>query len=138
MAGFEARTTVQYRDRSGRFAKLLEAGDAGMARDMVETTARFAHEGAPVGPARADYDRREKLSGSIEHRMTSATAGVVHARAGHAGPQELGAGPHLIPNAFGSGQPVMHPGNAPQPYLRPALTKLRPLIPGMLKRWYPF
>lgn len=138
MAGFTAKTTVQYRNNLGRFAKLIEHGSEGMARDMVETTADFAHEGAPVGPARSDYGRREKLSGSIEGHMTSATAGVVKAHAGHAGPQELGAGPHEIPNAFGSGHPVMHPGNAPQPYLRPALERLRPLIPGMLRKWYPF
>lgn len=138
MAGFDARATVQYRNRFGRFDRLIGQGTEGMARDMVETTAQFAHEGAPVGPSREDYGRRELLSGSIEGRMTSATAGVVHARAGHAGPQELGAGPHIIPNAFGRGLPVLHPGNAPQPYIRPALQKLRPLIPGMLRKWFPF
>lgn len=138
MGSFKARTTVQYRSNLGRFASLIEHGSEGMARDMVETTARFAHEAAPVGPGRKDYGRREKLTSTIEGRMTSATAGVVEATAGHALPQEMGAGPHEIPNAFGSGHPVMHPGNAPQPYIRPALARLRPLIPAMLRKHYPF
>lgn len=137
MSGIEAEIDVRMRDRIGRFAAIIDAAGVGMAHDMVETTARFAHENAPVGPGRKDYVRRPKLSGSIGFRMTSAKAGVIEAKTGHAGPQEKGAGPHPIPNAFGMGITVMHPGNAAQPYLRPAYIQLQPLLPGMLEKWYP-
>lgn len=138
MSGIEARMQVQFRNRLGQFAALCDAAGVSMARDMVETTAAFAHEEAPVGPGRHDYGRRPKLTSSIHGRMTSAKAGVVEAKTGHALPQELGAGPHLIPNAFGLGIDVMHPGNAPQPYLSPALRHLQPLLPAMLAKHYPF
>lgn len=138
MAKLAFQATAQYTDRFGRFASLLDAADNAMARDMVETTARLAHEDAPVGPGRDDYGRRPKLSSDIQSRMTSATAGVVGVSGPNSASQETGAAPHPIPNAFGSGQTVMHPGNAPQPFIRPALTKLRGLIPAMLRRHYPF
>ncbi len=53
--------------------------------------------------------------------------GIVRAGAGHAAAQELGASPHLIPNAWGHGVTVEHPGTAAQPYLRPALYQKRAL-----------
>lgn len=137
MAGLAFQSTVQYRNRFGRFAALLDAADASMARDMVETTSRLAHEGAPVGPGRDDYGRRPKLSSDIQHQMTSATAGVVGVSGPNSASQETGAVPHPIPNAFGSGETVMHPGNSPQPFIRPALTKLQPLLPAMLRKHYP-
>jgi hypothetical protein len=35
------------------------------------------------------------------------------------------AAPHWIPNAFGRGVPVLHPGNAAQPYVRPAIISMK-------------
>lgn len=47
--------------------------------------------------------------------------GRVYVTARHWAAQEYGARPHPIPNAFGRGFTVQHPGNAAQPYMRPAL-----------------
>lgn len=137
MAGIGIQTTVQYRNQLGRFERLCDEAGAKSARAMVDFVAREAHSAAPVGPARGDYGRRPKLTSSISGVMTSSKAGVVRAETPHAGPQEMGAGPHPIPNAFGSGQTVMHPGNGPQPYLRPAIAKLAGRTFGILKRYYP-
>lgn len=136
MAGITVKTNVQFRSNLGRFAALQGRNAEGAARDMVETAADLAYENAPVGPARKDYGRREKLTSSIEGRMTGRTTGVVEADAGHAAAIESGAAPHEIPNAFGSGQTVMHPGNEPQPYIRPVLAQLQPYLPGILRKWF--
>lgn len=53
--------------------------------------------------------------------------GVVYVRADHWAAQEYGAQPHEIPNAFGRGITVEHPGNGAQPYMRPALYTKRDL-----------
>lgn len=42
--------------------------------------------------------------------------------------EEGTAGPYPIPNAFGWGITVMHPGNSPQPYLAPAFDENLPRI----------
>lgn len=118
-------TEIHFRDNSGRFAAMMAARGAAAARALVEATASEAAAKAPVGPGRRDYARRPKLSSSVEPVMTGAKVGVIVVRAGHGAAQEHGAAAHWIPNAFGSGVPVLHPGNAAQPYVRPAIISMK-------------
>jgi len=46
---------------------------------------------------------------------------------------EYGTRPHPIPNAFGWGITVHHPGTEAQPYLRPAAYKRRRIPPWVVK-----
>ena len=46
---------------------------------------------------------------------------------------EFGTRPHPIPNAFGLGITVMHPGTDPQPYLRPAAYRRRKIPPSVVR-----
>jgi hypothetical protein len=38
---------------------------------------------------------------------------------------EFGTRPHTIPNAFGRGEPVQHPGTTAQPFMRPSIEAAR-------------
>jgi hypothetical protein len=62
------------------------------------------------------------LSIDVDHGL-----GRLYADTDYAAAVELGSSPHEIPGAFGSGGNVMHPGGKPQPYLRPAAYRQRPL-----------
>lgn len=130
-------TQIQFRDNSGQFIALLNAAGAAAARELVETAADDAADLAPVGPAREDYGRRGKLTENIEPVMTSAKVGVIVVRPLHGGAQEHGAGPHMIPNAFGRGAPVLHPGNPAQPFVRPAIIALKGKARAIIERFYP-
>lgn len=61
-----------------------------------------------------------RLVASIEGRITSDFDAEVGSPLDYAASVEMGARPHLIPHAFGRPGAVHHPGNPPQPYLRPA------------------
>lgn len=47
---------------------------------------------------------------------------------------EYGTRPHPIPNAFGHGVTVMHPGTDAQPFMRPAAYKRRRIPPWVVKQ----
>lgn len=143
---------VIYRDRTGRFLSAVEAGVTAAVRDTIADGAKLSRRLAPSG-SKPD-PRTPKLKDSIDWYMTGSNSGVWVATARHALAIEYGAGPHPItgsPNLqfwweregreFVPGKGVdrvNHPGNAPQPYLRPAyevvkhrlLTALDRHIPG--------
>lgn len=54
-------------------------------------------------------------------------AGTLHADTEYAAAVEMGSAPHDIPNAWGTGHTVRHPGGPAQPYLRPAAYQKRAL-----------
>lgn len=62
------------------------------------------------------------LSVDVDH-----AAGRLFADTEYAAAVELGSSPHEIPNAWGRGITVQHPGGPAQPYLRPAAFRQRPL-----------
>jgi hypothetical protein len=64
------------------------------------------------------------LSIDVDH-----VAGTLYADTGYAAAVELGSDEHEIPNAWGTGRTVMHPGGPAQPYLRPAAYQKRVLRP---------
>lgn len=82
--------------------------------DMVPDAVRYAPRDTDYLASRIHAEHDEDLSYLV-------------ADAEYAAAQELGAQPHTIPNAWGRGVPVEHPGNAAQPYLRPAAYQSRAL-----------
>jgi hypothetical protein len=62
------------------------------------------------------------LSIDVDHE-----AGTLHADQDYAAAVELGSSEHEIPNAWGTGRTVLHPGGPAQPYLRPAAYQQRVL-----------
>lgn len=137
MAWVEVSNQIQMRDQWGRYEALLDEAGIRTAEALVEHAANDAADRAPVGPGRKDYGRRPKLNTVVEPVMTSPKVGVIRVAAGHAGAQEHGAEPHWIPNAFGLGITVLHPGNPAQPYIRPAILALKRVALAIAKRYYP-
>lgn len=126
-----------FRDNFGRFMAACDAAGVRSAEEMGDLMERRARSLAPSGPARKDYGRRMKLRPSISTRHIDLKTVAIVAKAGHAGAIEEGAGPHMIPNAFGRGIPVLHPGNATQPYLMPAYDAVVSAWRTILDKNYP-
>lgn len=126
-----------FRDNFGRFMSACDAAGVRSAEEIGDLMERRAKSLAPSGPARSDYGRRAKLKPSIGTRHIDLKTVAVYARAGHAGAIEEGAGPHLIPNAFGRGITVLHPGNGAQPYLMPSYDAAVSAWRAILDKNYP-
>jgi hypothetical protein len=102
------------------------AGDARRYAPVGEST--------PATPRKAPHEAGE-LKASITHYMEGEVL-IVEAAAPYAAYIEMGTFPHII-RAQGPwslhnvltdqywGRPVHHPGNRPEPYLRPALYRYR-------------
>lgn len=128
---------VTFRDNMGRFMGLCDAAARTSAEELAKQMQARARRRAPSGPPRDDYDRREKLRPSIHALVLGRAWWAVRADAGHAEAIEKGAGAHMIPNAFGRGVPVLHPGNAAHPYLMPAYEAARASWRRILAANYP-
>lgn len=121
---------------------------------MGETIAQAVTDGAdlsrgfaPVG--HKDDLRTIPLKASIEPVVVSRTQGFWQATARHALPVEFGAGPHPIPGSVSffweeegkwwipGSNVINHPGNAAQPYLRPAFKIISGRLLEIAKRKYP-
>lgn len=145
------------RDNFGQFiAECKIAGNRTIEKAVDEGVQHSRHN-APVGskPDPRTVPLRDSIRG-----VAHGTSGYWYSFARHALPQELGAGPHTItgspglefyweaegrrwiPAAVFYGQPglidvVNHPGNAPQPFLRPAYEYVMVNIVRWAKRYYP-
>ena len=144
MAGLVISPEIRYRDTSGQF--LAECDAAG-----VEAIAAVGEEGATLAQAIAprgavEDPRTESIVDSIEFEQHGMSGRII-AQARHAAAQELGAGPHPIGQPgqhlsnratgwYGRGV-VSHPGNPPQPYLRPAYEILRGKMIQIMSKFYP-
>lgn len=73
----------------------------------------------PIGKTRQLYDSHEVIPVNADATEAGAQATADYAAAVHEG-----ARPHTIPNAFGRGEPVEHPGNEPNPWLRRSVDEL--------------
>jgi precorrin-6B methylase 2 len=125
-----ASTSIQMRDSIGRFQAILDRAAEASARDLTDKAVELAKRNA----------ERFKKSGELEASIGpvyQGKKGKVEATAPHAHSIEAGAIAHSIPNAFGRGQAVMHPGNQAQPYLEPVPKQLQPYADGILQRNYP-
>jgi hypothetical protein len=100
-----------------------EGGMAEVAHTFTRVRNNFLDDCLPDAVRNAPVDTGElKASGYVDHG-----AGVVGFRADHAAAVELGARAHEIPNAWGRGITVHHPGTKAQTYLRPAVYRARRL-----------
>lgn len=131
----------------GRFIARCEEAATATVKDLIEDGADLSREMAPVGVK--DDPRTIPLAQSIETRMLSSTAGVWMATARHALPIELGAARHDITGNvkfwwerearwWKPGDNIIdHPGNAPQPYLRPAYEIIMARAMQVARKHYP-
>lgn len=97
---------------------LYDAGPQ-VKRGARPVISRTGHAVVSTAQANAPVDTGD-LKGSIGVDVTglSFEAGPTVYYGGYV--EEGTAGPYPIPNAFGWGITVMHPGNTPRPYLGPA------------------
>lgn len=149
---------VSVRNRFGQFISACEDAAEETAKEAVQRGERLARQFAPEGH-KVDL-RTIPLKQSISSKMLSRTSGVWEASARHALPQELGAGPHDIPanvsffweregrmwmhpdaylrlTGYPGADPIQHPGNAPQPYMRPAYEIVSAEIMAIARKHYP-
>lgn len=149
---------VVARNGIGRFIAECELAGTRTVKKLIKRGERLSKELAPTG---TKHDPRTiPLAQSISSRMTGATSGEWYATARHALAQEEGAAPHQIVGSPGlrfyweaqsrmfvpaeefygvAGMPtiVNHPGNAPQPYLRPAYEIVMRQAMSVARREYP-
>lgn len=147
MPGIAASNRVILRDSFGRFAQ--DCYDA-MGETIAEAVAEGAAASIALAPAgHKDDPRTSHLKDSISPVVVSRTQGYWQATARHALPIEFGAGAHLITgdvsffweNMGRQWRPgtnmIHHPGNAAQPYLRPAYSMIMGRIMGIARGFYP-
>lgn len=91
---------------------LLEEYTADMVRRVVDRIYRKARELVPVDLG----DLKDSIT-----PQTGKGTGMVFSTSPYALAIEFGNDAHPIPNSFGRGETLMHPGNAPHPFLAPAV-----------------
>lgn len=146
MARVAVSNQVIYRSNKGQFLANINGGATRTVQRTIDRGVELSKGYAPIG--RKPDERTVPLHAGFFTKMLSSTAGVWGNFARHALPIELGAGPHQIPGnpalrfyweAMGRmwipaeifyqqpGLPdlVNHPGNAAQPFLRPAYEDIR-------------
>lgn len=100
-----------------------ESGLAEVGHAFTRVRNNFLDDCLPDARRNAPVDTGEL----VESVYVDHAAGRIGAHAEHAAPVEVGSSPHEIPNAFGRGFTVEHPGSKAQPYLRPAVYRSRRL-----------
>lgn len=140
-------TRVIARDAIGQFIAECERAATESVEEIVRDGEKLAKDFAPVGHKRDP--RTVTLRAGMFHRMLSATSGEFGCRARHALPIELSAVPHDITGNVSffwdaMGRPwipgkntIRHPGNAAQPYLRPAYAAVSGRAISIMQRHYP-
>lgn len=149
---------VAIRSSMGRFIAECRQGARDTVTELLEDGADLSRQMAPEGPK--NDPRTPALSDSIVVERLSATKGRWVATARHALPQEFGAAPHIIAGnphlrffweakgrMFVSAEDfygvpglvtiVNHPGNEPQPYLRPAYKQIMAKAMQIARKHYP-
>lgn len=136
MSGFAVSNRVSVRSSLGTFINDVERSTTRTVERAIEEGAAASRALAPVGEK---VDKRTlPLRDSIFTRMEGPNRGYWYSVARHALPIEYGArahpiigSPHFqfywdaagrwwIPGLMGDPDFIMHPGNAAQPFLRPA------------------
>lgn len=146
------------RSRIGQFIRECEMAGHDTIEKAVERGARLSRDMAPVG---REHDPRSiPIRESISSRMFGRTSGHWVATARHAPFQEFGATPHeitawvrffwekmgrewmlpseyLMRTGYEGADPIQHPGNRPQPFMRPAYEVIAAQIVQIAKGEYP-
>lgn len=156
--GVAVSNQVIARNNLGQFIADVEEAATQTVSDAIEEGAKLSREIAPRG--RKDDPRTDSLVDSIKTELTGRTSGRWYSDARHALPQEFGARPHdirgnprleffweregrrWIPASVLYRQPglvdvVHHPGNRPQPFLRPAYEIVQQKLMEIARKNYP-
>jgi hypothetical protein len=92
-------------------------------RDELEDTSERLKErceaNSPIGETRHLHDSHEVIPVNAD-----ATEAGVENTARYAAAAHEGARAHIIPNAFGRGESVEHPGNEPDPWMRRSVDEM--------------
>lgn len=135
------------RDNFGRFIAECKMAATATVKELIEEGTNLSRAMAPAS-GKPD-PRTAPLKASIYGEMLSATSGHWVATARHALPIEFGAGAHQITgwvgffweNAGRQWEPgpnmINHPGNAAQPYLRPAYEVIMSRAISVADKHYP-
>jgi hypothetical protein len=149
---------VVARNGIGRFISECEAAGQRTVEKAVRKGTELSRRRAPVG--HKPDSRTVTLKEGMFYKMTSRTSGYWGNTARHAMPVEFGAAPHDIPatvsfywekmgrmwmvpeeylrrTGFPGADPIHHPGNASQPYLRPAYKQIMGEIMQIARQEYP-
>lgn len=147
------QNTVVVRNGFGQFISECEAAASRTVDDILDEGIDLARDLAPVGHKRDP--RTVPLKDGFFKNKISRTSGVFGNFARHALAIEKGAKPHPItgapylrfywesarrmwvPGLFGTPDVVNHPGNAAQPFLRPAYRVVMKRAMAIAKRNYP-
>lgn len=155
---FAVSSRIAYRDEMGSFISKVKAAGTATVEETIEEGARMSRDMAPIG--HKPDPRTVPLRSSIFTKMLSSTQGVWFSVARHALPIEKGAVPHpirgnpnlrffwdkagrmWIPGEDFYGIPglidhVNHPGNAADPFLRPAYDSVKRRVMRIAKKHYP-
>ncbi len=147
MSGVAVSNRVIARNDIGRFRAACSDAAEKTVEEAIERGAKLSRQMAPRGTKRDP--RTTKLKNSIEPRMLSRTQGEWKATARHALAIEKGAVPHQITgwvNFFWENEErnwvpgknlINHPGNAAQPYLRPAYIVVMKQLMQIARTKYP-
>jgi hypothetical protein len=145
--GIACSNRVVARNGFGQFIRDCEQAAELTAKDAVERGAELSRGFAPVG--HKPDPRTVKLKNSIHTRMFSRTSGEWYSEARHALSQEKGAKAHDIPGEVSffwekmdrmwtpGSNVINHPGNAAQPFLRPAYKQVSRELSAIARRHYP-
>lgn len=149
---------VAVRNDIGQFIAACEQGAEKTVKEAVKRGERISRRLAPEG--HKDDPRTLPLKTAMFSRMVSRTQGEWGNFARHALPVEFGAGPHTIPanvsffweregrmwmspaeylarTGYPGADPIHHPGNPAQPYLRPAYEQVRAQLIEIARANYP-
>ncbi len=141
------------RNNMGQFIAACEKAATATVEDAIDRGEKLSKNFAPTGHK---VDRRTvTLEAGMFKEMLSSTQGRWGNFARHALPIELGAGAHAImgnpflhfywdaagrwwvPGLHGSPDVVQHPGNAAQPYLKPAFDIIKGELASIAAQNYP-
>lgn len=144
---------VVARNSIGRFIEACERAATETVKQLIEDGEQRSRDLAPVGSK--DDPRTVTLQAGMFHEMLSRTQGRWGCAARHALPIEFGAAPHVIqgnpwlsffwesegrdwiPGLTGEPDIVNHPGNAAQPFLRPAFQEVKAEASAVMRAKYP-
>jgi hypothetical protein len=153
MATIATSNRVIARNGLGRFIADCEQAGHDTVEKLVDEGAKLSRRMAPEG---TEHDYRSiPIKQSIFPRMLSRTSGVWSSLSRHAMFQEEGTQPHTmygnpyfrffwdnagrmwVPGLFGSPDIINHPGNPPQPFLRPAYESIMARAMSVARAQYP-
>lgn len=144
---------VAARNGIGQFISACERAATETVKQLIEDGKQRSIENAPVG--HKDDPRTVTLQEGMFSEMISRTQGRWGCTARHTLPIEFGAVPHVItgspylqffweeegrnwvPGLMGTPDFVNHPGNAAQPFLRPAFTDVKAEASAVMRAKYP-